>query len=78
MNGVTIMIISLAVLLLAYILYGRWIAKKWGVDPKEKNCCIRMGSCFSAFLLFRLCVVVDDSRKLFKKGDSEAEETVTV
>lgn len=36
MNGVTIMIISLAVLLLAYILYGRWIAKKWGVDPKEK------------------------------------------
>ena len=37
MNGVTIMIISLAVLLLAYILYGRWIAKKWGVDPKRKT-----------------------------------------
>ncbi len=35
MNGITIMIISLAVLLLAYILYGRWIAKKWGVDPKR-------------------------------------------
>lgn len=37
MNGVTIMIISLAVLLLAYILYGRWIAKKWEVDPKRKT-----------------------------------------
>ena len=37
MNGVTIMLISLAVLLLAYILYGRWIAKKWGVDPKRKT-----------------------------------------
>lgn len=37
MNGVTIMIISLAVLLLAYVLYGRWIAKKWGVDPKRKT-----------------------------------------
>ncbi len=37
MNGVTIMIISLAVLLFAYILYGRWIAKKWGVDPKRKT-----------------------------------------
>lgn len=37
MNGITIMIISLAVLLLAYILYGRWIAKKWGVDPKRKT-----------------------------------------
>lgn len=37
MNGVTIMIISLAVLLLAYILYGRWIAKKLGVDPKRKT-----------------------------------------
>ncbi len=37
MNGITIMIISLAVLLLAYVLYGRWIAKKWGVDPKRKT-----------------------------------------
>lgn len=37
MNGITIMLISIAVLLLAYILYGRWIAKKWGVDPKRKT-----------------------------------------
>lgn len=37
MNGVTIMLISLAVLFLAYVLYGRWIAKKWGVDPKRKT-----------------------------------------
>ncbi len=37
MNGITIMIISLAVLLVAYILYGKWIAKKWGVDPKRKT-----------------------------------------
>ena len=37
MNGITIMIISLAVLLFAYILYGRWIAKKWGVDPRRKT-----------------------------------------
>ena len=37
MNGVTLMIISIAVLFLAYILYGRWIAKKWGVDPKRKT-----------------------------------------
>ena len=37
MNGITIMFISLAVLFLAYVLYGRWIAKKWGVDPKRKT-----------------------------------------
>ena len=37
MNGITLMLISIAVLLLAYILYGRWIAKKWGVDPKRKT-----------------------------------------
>ena len=37
MNGISIMAISLAVLLLAYVLYGRWIAKKWGVDPKRKT-----------------------------------------
>lgn len=37
MNGITIMLIAIAVLLLAYILYGRWIAKKWGVDPQKKT-----------------------------------------
>ncbi len=37
MNGITIMLISLAVLLFAYIFYGRWIAKKWGVDPNRKT-----------------------------------------
>lgn len=37
MNGITIMLISIAVLLLAYIFYGRWIAKKWGIDPKRKT-----------------------------------------
>ena len=37
MNGITIMLISIAVLLLAYIFYGRWIAEKWGIDPKRKT-----------------------------------------
>ncbi len=37
MNGVMIMIIALVVLLSAYVFYGRWIAKKWGVDPKKKT-----------------------------------------
>ena len=37
MNGITIMLISIAVLLLAYIFYGRWIAQKWGIDPKRKT-----------------------------------------
>jgi carbon starvation protein len=29
------LIIAAAVLLLAYLLYGRWLARKWGVDPKK-------------------------------------------
>ena len=37
MNGVTILLISLAVLVAAYLLYGRWLAKKWGIDPKAKT-----------------------------------------
>lgn len=37
MNGIIIMIISLAVLFSGYVFYGRWIAKKWGVDPKRKT-----------------------------------------
>ncbi|MBQ8327536.1 MAG: carbon starvation protein A [Lachnospiraceae bacterium] len=37
MNGVTIMLISTIVLVMAYILYGKWIARKWGVDAKRQT-----------------------------------------
>ena len=37
MNGITIMIIALVVLGGAYLIYGRWLAKTWGVDPKAKT-----------------------------------------
>ncbi len=37
MNGITIMFISIVVLLVAYLIYGRWLAKKLGVDPKRKT-----------------------------------------
>ena len=37
MNGITIMLISIAVLGGGYLLYGRWLAKLWGVDPKAKT-----------------------------------------
>ena len=35
MNGLVILLISAVALLLAYLLYGRWLAKKWGVDPAQ-------------------------------------------
>ena len=37
MNGVVIMVISIVVLGGAYLLYGRYLAKKWGIDPKAKT-----------------------------------------
>lgn len=37
MSGTMIMFISLAVLGGAYLLYGRWLAKKWDVDPDRKT-----------------------------------------
>ena len=36
MNGIVIMVISIIVLVGAYLLYGRYLAKKWGIDPKAK------------------------------------------
>jgi carbon starvation protein len=29
------LVIAAVVLLLAYLVYGRWLAKKWGIDPKR-------------------------------------------
>lgn len=37
MNGLTIMLISIVVLVAAYLLYGRWLANTWGIDPKAKT-----------------------------------------
>lgn len=37
MNGVLIMIIAIIVLGGGYLVYGRWLAKTWGIDPKAKT-----------------------------------------
>ena len=42
MNGVTIMIIALVVLGAGYLLYGRWLAKTWGVNPKNETPAYKM------------------------------------
>ena len=37
MNGLTLVGIAIVVLLLAYLLYGRWLVKTWGIDPNAKT-----------------------------------------
>ena len=37
MSGITMMIIAIVVLGGAYLLYGRYLQKKWGIDPKAKT-----------------------------------------
>lgn len=37
MNGILMMVIAIVVLGGAYLLYGRWLQKKWGIDPKAKT-----------------------------------------
>ncbi len=36
MNTLVIVLIAAVVLVAAYLLYGRWLAKKWGIDPKAQ------------------------------------------
>ena len=37
MNTLVIVLIAAVVLVAAYLLYGRWLAKKWGIDPKAQT-----------------------------------------
>jgi carbon starvation protein len=37
MNGLLLLVISVVVLSLAYLLYGRFLARKWGIDPARKT-----------------------------------------
>ena len=37
MNGIAIMAIALVALIAGYILYGKWLERKWGVDNNRKT-----------------------------------------
>ena len=37
MNTLVIVLIAAVVLFAAYVLYGRWLANKWGIDPKAET-----------------------------------------
>lgn len=37
MNGLVIIVVSALVLVGAYVFYGRYLAKKWGIDPNAKT-----------------------------------------
>ena len=37
MNGLVIVLIGIVALGAGYLFYGRWLAKKWGLDAKAKT-----------------------------------------
>lgn len=37
MNGLLLLAIAAALLLTAYLVYGRYLVKTWGIDPKAKT-----------------------------------------
>ena len=37
MNGLILIVISIVVLALAYLFYGRYLARVWGIDPSKKT-----------------------------------------
>lgn len=37
MNGVAVLIIGIVILVVAYLTYGRWLAKQWGIGPHAQD-----------------------------------------
>ena len=37
MNTLVIVLIAAVLLTAAYVFYGRWLSKKWGIDPRRKH-----------------------------------------
>ena len=37
MNGILLLLIGIATCVLGYVVYGGWLSKQWGVDPKRKT-----------------------------------------
>ena len=57
MNGLIVVVVAAVVLAAGYLLYGRWLAKTWGIDRAALTPAKRMkdgknfspASCFTAF-----------------------------
>ena len=43
MNGLTIVGLAIVVLGIAYVTYGRYLAKTWGIDPNAKTPAYKRG-----------------------------------
>ena len=37
MNGVVVLVVGIAILVVAYLTYGKWLAKQWGIDPSRET-----------------------------------------
>ena len=37
MNGLVLLIVSVVILLLGYVFYGRWLCKQWGVGENDEE-----------------------------------------
>lgn len=37
MNAVVILLVGIAILIAAYVTYGKWLAQQWGIDPSKKT-----------------------------------------
>lgn len=42
MQAVLIIVAAIVLLIIGYVTYGAWLAKQWGIDPKEKTPAVRM------------------------------------
>ena len=58
MNTLVIVLIAVVVLGLGYVLYGRHIAKKWGIDPKAETPAVKYNDGFNNWVkqVFALCL----------------------
>ena len=41
MNSLVILVFAIVVLVCGYLFYGRWLANKWGIDPKAETPAVR-------------------------------------
>lgn len=37
MNGIVLILAAVAIFVIAYLTYGKWLAKQWGIDPTRKT-----------------------------------------
>ena len=73
MNTLVIVLLAAIILVTAYVCYGRWLAKKWGIDPKAETPAVKYKDGKDEKSSYSITLFDENSNAIQLRADSSQE-----